>query len=452
MIYVPLCSTLLPARCATLRRTTGIASHRLMIVIIGCTALVVNACGKGGGADAKGSPNDSTGKGAEATVPGPDSGAPGSKSAEAPSGAAALPAVLTFTAAQVQHGGVRWAAVTMGTSTASSAVVPGQVMPNEDRTARLGAPGGGRVVNVRVQPGERVSRNQVLVTLQSSEASSAQSDVTKATAGMTSARAQEQYADAARGRAERLLALKAIPQQDYDRAIADDNEAHAVLAQARSELDRATTTANQLGAGDGSPFGEFLIRSPMAGVILARTATPGAVVDAGAPLVVVTDPSSLWLSIDAPEQFASLFREGESLSFTVPAYPGDTFTARVNAVGAGLDPDTRTLPVRAVINNGRERLKPAMLASVMVGGGNAIAAALIPENAVQLFDGKPNVFLARPDTGGVRLVRRAVTVGPRSDGRVAIIRGLEAGDVIVVAGAFSVKAEFQKATLPKMDD
>jgi cobalt-zinc-cadmium efflux system membrane fusion protein len=451
VIYVPLCSTLLPAGGATLRRTIGITSRRLMIFSIGCTALLASACAKGDGAAANGSAADSAGRGTESKLSGPDSGAPNSKSADVAPGAAALPTELTFTAAQVQHGGVRWAAVTMGTTNASSAAVPGQVVPNEDRTARLGAPGSGRVVNVLVQPGQRVSRNQVLVTLQSSEASIAQSDVTKATAGMTSAKAQEQYADAARARAERLLVLKAIPRQDYDRAIADDDEAHAVLAQAKSELNRATTTASQLGAGDGSPSGEFLIRSPMAGVILARTAAPGAVVDIGAPLVVVTDPSSLWLSIDAPEQFAALFRQGESLRFTVPAYPADTFAARVNAVGAGLDPDTRTLPVRGVINNGRERLKPAMLASVIVGGGNALAAALIPENAVQLVDGKPNVFLARPDSGGVKLERRVVTVGPRSNGRIAIIRGLETGDVVVVAGAFAVKAEFQKATLPKMD-
>jgi len=336
----------------------------------------------------------------------------------------------------------------MGTSPTSYAVVPGQVVPNEDRTARLGAPGSGRVLDVRVQPGERVSRGQVLVVLQSPEASAAQADVAKAIAEVTSAKAHDQYADATRQRAQRLLALKAIPRQDYERAIADAEEAHAAAVQAASELSRATTTASQLGAG-GAPSGEFLIRSPMNGVVLARTAVPGAVVDAGSPLVVITDPSSLWLSMDAPEQFASLFRNGESVHFTVPAYPADTFSARINAVGAGLDPDTRTLPVRGVIEHGGQRLKPAMLASVVVAGGPPTRAALVPQDAVQILDGKPNVFLASPDgRGGLHVERRVVQVGPRSGGRVAVMRGLGSGDVIVVAGAFSVSAEFQKAIMP----
>ena len=427
-----------------------------MTFMIACAALLLSGCGKRGSVEANGTAQDSIGARASKELPGraveSDSGTSGSKSDEKNQQPGALPTEISFTGAEVQHGGVRWAAVTMGATTASSALVPGQVIPNEDRTARLGAPGSGRVVNVGVQPGERVSRGQVLVTLQSPEASSAQSDVTKAIAGLTSAKAQAQYADAARARAERLLALKAIPRQDYDRAIADDQAAHAVLAQAQSELNRATTTASQLGAAGGSLPGEFLIRSPMTGVILARTAVPGAVVDAGAALVVVTDPSRLWLSINAPEQFASLFRNGEVLRFTVPAYPADTFSARVDAVGAGLDPDTRTLQVRGTISNGRGQLKPEMLASVMVNGGNAVVAALVPEDAVQLFDGKPYVFIARPDKGGVQLERREVTVGSRSGGRVAVLRGLAAGDVIVVAGAFAVKAQFQKANLPKMDD
>jgi cobalt-zinc-cadmium efflux system membrane fusion protein len=406
-------------------------------LIIASTALFVTACGKRDTAETGGPAKDSIGVATDAA-----------KADEKPSAPGALATRLTFTAAQVQHGGVRWAAVTMGT-TASRATIPGEVIPNEDRTVRLGAPGRGRVVYVRVQPGQRVSRGQVLVVLQSPEAGAAQADVKKATAELTSWKARAQYADAARARAERLLALKAIPQQDYEHSIVDDEETHASLAQARSELARATTTANQLGAANAPP-GEFVIRSTMSGVVLARTAFPGAVVEAGAPLVVITDPSSLWLSMNPPEQFALLFRAGGSVRFTVPAYPVDTFTARIDAVGAGLDPETRTLAVRGIINNTRVQLKPEMLASVVVEGGNMVPAVLVPEDAVQLLDGKPNIFLARPDgKGGVLIERREVEVGSRSGGRIAVTSGLAAGEVIVIAGAFAVKADFQMATIPK---
>ena len=447
---MPICPPPLKPANMTTPRTPVIRLSYRTTLIVAWMALLGTACGKRDPAKTGDSAKDSIGAAsADTPATGAKAGADPAKADEKPSAPGALATRTTFTAAQVQHGGVRWAPVTMGT-TAGRATIPGEVIPNEDRTVRLGAPGRGRVVYVRVQPGQRVSRGQVLVVLQSPEAGAAQADVTKAAAELTSWKARAQYADAARARAGRLLALKAIPQQDYERSIVDDEEAHASLAQARSELTRATTTANQLGAGNASLSGEFVIRSTMNGVVLARTAVAGAVVDAGAPLAVITDPSSLWLSINASEQFASLIRPGGNVRFTVPAYPAETFTAAINAVGAGLDPETRTLAARGIINNMSGKLKPEMLASVVVEGANTVPAVLVPEDAVQLLDGKPNVFLARPDgKGGLLIERREVEVGSRSGGRIAVTRGLAAGEVIVIAGAFAVKAEFQKATLPK---
>ncbi|MDB4876163.1 MAG: hypothetical protein JWM41_2609 [Gemmatimonadetes bacterium] len=355
---------------------------------------------------------------------------------------------VTFTAAQIQHGGVIWGPVAVGTAS-GTATVPGEVTPNEDRTARLGAPARGRVVSVSIRPGDRVSAGQPLVTLQSPEAGTAQSDVAKADAEVASRKAEAQYAASARGRAERLLALKAIPRQDVERAVADDDHARAALAQAEAEARRARSTAAQLSAGGAS--GEIVLRAPAAGLVLTRTAVPGVVVEAGAPLVVITDPANLWLTINAPEQMAALFHRGGHIRFSVPAFPTDTFAATVDAVGAGLDPETRTLGVRAVIANAG-RLKPQMLASVVVDGGGTAAAALVPEAAVQTIQGKSYVFLAHPDgKGGARFDRREVVLGTRSGGRVAVLRGLAAGDVVVTAGAFAVKAELQKATMPKME-
>ena len=365
-----------------------------------------------------------------------------------PGGAAV--ASVSFSAAQIQHGGVKWGAVTMGNAS-GSAIVPGEVSPNEDRTARLGAPARGRILTVPVRPGDRVGAGQTLVTMQSPDAGMAQSDVSKAEAELSSRRAEAQYAASARARAERLLTLKAIPRQDYERAVTDDEHARASLAQAEAEVRRARATADQLSVG-ANANGEVVLRAPFEGVVLARTAVPGTVVDAGAPLVIVTDPSNLWLAISAPEQFAALFRRGGRLRFTVPAYPTDTFTARVDAVGAGLEADTRTLSVRALIGNAGNRLKPQMLANVLVEGVGVVPAAFVPEDAVQLFQGKPNVFLARPaGKGGAKFERREVVVGSRAAGRVAVLRGLAAGDVVVLAGAFAVKAEFEKATMPKME-
>jgi cobalt-zinc-cadmium efflux system membrane fusion protein len=357
---------------------------------------------------------------------------------------------ITFTAAQIEHGMIQWAPAALGQSS-TSAVIPGTIIPNENRTARLSAPAEGRVITVRVQPGDRVGRGQVLVTLLGPGAGSAQSDVSKAASQVVAMRAQAGYARAARDRAERLLALKAIPRQDYERAIADDESAQASLSQALAEQKRAIGSAEQLGAG-ASATGEMVLRSPLSGVVLTRDAQPGAVVSAGTQLISVTDPTSLWLQVNAPEKLASLFRVGGILHFAVPAYPTDKFDARVTAVGAALDSNTRTLLVRAMVLNGNQKLKPEMLATVSVEGEGASTVPVVPDGAIQLLDGKPAVFIAKPNAaGGATFVRRFVEVGSRTGSKVAVSRGLAAGELVVTVGAFSVKAELQKRSMPPME-
>ncbi len=357
---------------------------------------------------------------------------------------------VTLTAAQIEHGKIQWAPAALGQSS-TSAVIPGTIIPNENRTARLSAPAEGRVVTVRVQPGDRVGRGQVLVSLVGPGAGSAQSDVSKAAAQVTAMRAQAGYARAARDRAERLLSLKAIPRQDYERAVADDESATASLSQALAEQRRAISSAEQLGAG-ASPTGEMVLRSPLSGVVLSRNAQPGAVVGAGTQLVSVTDPTSLWLQVNAPEKLASLFRIGGVLHFTVPAYPADRFDARVTAVGAALDPDSRTLLVRATVLNGNQKLKPEMLASVAVESEGQTALPVVPEGAIQLLDGRPAVFIVKPNNvGGATFVRRAVEIGSRTGSTVAVTSGLAAGELVVTVGAYSVKAELQKRSMPAME-
>jgi cobalt-zinc-cadmium efflux system membrane fusion protein len=190
-------------------------------------------------------------------------------------------------------------------------------------------------------------------------------------------------------------------------------------------------------------------------VVLERLATPGAVVDPGAPLLVITDPGTLWLTLNAPEALAGALRIGTVLRFVVPAFPTETLTTRITAVGAGLEPATRTLAARATVPNPKGRLKPAMLATVFLpapaSDGSARSVIVLPDSAVQLVDGAPTVFLAMPDDkGGVHVTARRVELGARSGNEVVVLSGVSAGDLVVVAGAFAVKAELKKASAQKM--
>lgn len=391
----------------------------------------------------------------------PDSAAPDSAALKAAAEMAAMPGMdtadsvstpsdtVSLTAAQVTHGKVRWGKPTPATIT-GSVTIPGEVVPNEDRTARLGAPARGRVVTVHVAQGDRVRRGSLLVTLESGEVSAVQSELAKARAQMSSARAQASYAASARARAERLLALTAIPRQELERAVADDSLAQAMLHQAESELRRAQSTAQALGADEASP-GNIVLRSPFDGVVLLRTAVPGSVVEAGAPLVAVSDLATLWVTASAPERLSDI-RRGDSIQFSVPAFPGESFNGILEAVGPGLDATTRTLPLRAAINNRDGRLRPEMFASITIEGTSHGQGVSLPDDAVQLVDGRTVVFIVTPDgTGGARFSLRMVVVTSRSNGKVLISSGLSADDTVVLQGAFAVKAQLQKSSMPDME-
>ena len=353
---------------------------------------------------------------------------------------------VAFSAEQIKSSGVRWVAVEAVTM-ARTVEVPGQLMPDEDHTARLSAPARGRVVIVHVNVGDRVSRGQTLVTLQSQDAMAARADKAKAAAELTSRRATANYARAARERAERLLDVKAISRQEVERTRADDELAQAALTQAQTEVDRAQGVLTHLGVDPTT--GEMVLRSSLSGVVLSREVVPGSVVDAGAPLVTVTDPSSLWLQVAATEAVATTLRAGAHLRFNVPAFPGEDFEARVENVGGALDPTSRTLPVRARVANGSRRLRPEMFATVWIEDAAPRTGVAVPDGALQLLDERPVVFVARPDAqGGARFERRDVEIGAKTNNQVQIVRGLNVGDVVVAEGAFAVKSEFARSKMP----
>ena len=357
--------------------------------------------------------------------------------------------VVTMNAAALQHGGVRWQAADTRES-AGVIEAPGQLVPNEDRTARIGAPLPARVVAVHVQSGSRVGVGQALVTLLSAEAGTAGADLQKATAELAAREAAAAYARSARERAERLLANQAAARQEVERAQADDALGQSALSAARSEVARARSAVRALGGSVGSS-GTVVVRSPLAGTVLSREATPGAVVEAGAPLVSVTDATSLWLDMSLPPAAASSLAPGSRVRFSVAAFPADTFHARVVSIAGALDPQTRALPVRAAVVSTRNRLRSAMFATVRLDAGARTMRIAVPSRAVMLLDGRQVVFVARPLDGtaaGARFERRDITSDGEEGGVTRLLTGVKPGDLVVTDGAFAVKATFSRGKMP----
>lgn len=352
---------------------------------------------------------------------------------------------VTFTAEQIAHAGVHWTAAESAVM-AVQVDVPGHLIADEDRTARVSAPAEGRVIAVGAQTGDRVTRGHVLVTLLSPEASGVRAEQTKAAAEIASREAALSYARSARERAERLLDAKAAARQDVERARADEQLAAAALAQAGAEAERTSTAVTQLSVDSA---GRMILRAPIAGVVIARDAVPGSVVQAGAPLVTITDPSTLWLDVAAPEAVAVTLRPGTAVGFVTTTFPGDRFEARIRTVGAALDPQTRTVPVRAVVANAHRRLLPGMYVNVAVEVSPPTPGVRVPDAAVQLLDERPVVFVARPGAAGaVIFERRDVVLGAKADGRTQIVTGVAPGDLVVGEGAFAVKSEFARSKMP----
>ena len=355
------------------------------------------------------------------------------------------PDAVEMTAAQVRHGGVRWAPVDIQRMR-PSVELPGQLVPDEDRTERVGAPAEGRVMSVSARPGDRVQRGQTLVVLQSTAGGSARADLVKAQSDVAAKRAALGYARSARERAERLLAAKAGAKQDLDRAQADEGLAASALEAAFAEQARARAAAAHLGV-DAS--GDIVLRASRAGIVLARDAVPGAVVAPGASLVAVSDIRSLWLEVAAPDSAAGVLRRGASVRFTVPTLPGKTYEATVESVGGSLDASTRTLPVRARVDNRAGDLRPNMIATVQLEAGAETEAVSVPDAAVVLLDERPVLFVAKPDgAGGGRFERRRVEMGRKDGGRTLVIGGVRAGETVVTEGAFAVKSLFERAKMP----
>jgi cobalt-zinc-cadmium efflux system membrane fusion protein len=353
---------------------------------------------------------------------------------------------LTMTRDQIQRGGIQWQPV-RATTMSEAIEIPGQLAPNEDRTARLGAPARARVITMHVRIGDRVSRGQPLVTLQSEQASAARAEYAKAVAEQNAHETAARYARTALERAERLLELKAVSRQDVERARVENDEAESARVQAQAEVERARDTLTHLGVSEQT--GEMVVRAPIAGIVLNREAVPGSVVDAGASLVAVTDLTTLWLDIAATERVAPLLQRGAQVRFTVPELLPQTFDATIENVGAALDPATRTLPVHAVVRNPTSRLRPAMFATVTLTVGQPRTGVMIPDSALQLLDERPVVFVAQTNgSGGARFERRDVEVGARTGAEIQIVRGLSAGDVVVTEGAFAVKSEFARSKMP----
>jgi len=305
----------------------------------------------------------------------------------------------------------------------------GELKVNESAYAEVGAPIAGRVVDIHAAPAQFVRKGEELATLQSMEFGKTRSDLITAQARLELARKTLE-------RKRRLAVEKIVAERDVQ-------EAESNLATAEADVRAARATLRALGAGDeGSDSSQLVLRSPIAGTVIERTAIQGQMADPAQPLFRIGDLSTLWLTVHAFERDAVRIRAGSPARINFAALPGRAFVGRVTLVGKQVDMDSRTVSVRIEVSNSEQLLRPGMSATAWVvlgkGGERVIA---VPTAALQRLEDAWVVFIPKgTDTFEVRPVGRGRDLG----GEVEIVSGLSPGERVVVEGAFLLKAEAEK--------
>ena len=326
--------------------------------------------------------------------------------------------------------------------------VPSHVSLDPNATQPLGSIVEGRVLEVRVVPGDRVREGDIVAVIHSHEVMDARQRIVAARAASISADSAAGVADAAAGRAERLFAAKAVSQAELERARAARTAADAQRDAAKAELVRAEAFVEHL-VGSGTPPGTeehaALIRAPFAGVVTGRDAQPGQVVLVGQPLVTVAREGTLGVTMRLPEEAVASAALGVPVRFTVPAYPDRTFEARVSRVSPVVDSLSRAIEVWAEVRGeGQRLLRAEMTADAELLGARGAKVLAVPSGAVQEMEGDTVVVLGTRMGEGMLLEARRVRTGRRTSTIVELLDGVKAGDSVVTTGAAIGKAEIIK--------
>ena len=311
----------------------------------------------------------------------------------------------------------------------------GKVQFNEERLVRVNAPVTGRVAEVLARPGDVVEIGHRLLVLDSPDLGSAKSDYAKAVADL-------ERAEKAITLASELLQVKAIAQKEL-------RETENDFRKSAAERERAASRLRTLGVPE-TQFKEIAARTdtttaivvtaPRSGVIVERNVTPGQVVaygqsDTPPNLFMIADLSTMWVLADVYEPDVGKVRVGQAVSITLPCCPGDRYEGRVSYISDSVDPQTRTVKVRAAVPNRGRALKGEMFVKVAITTGSRTVLA-IPQSAIHRENGQTFVFVERSKND---YERRLVKLGTELNGSVEVLDGVTPRDHVASTGSILIK-------------
>ena len=277
----------------------------------------------------------------------------------------------------------------------------GDIAPNE--SVEIKAESEGIVQEIPFDEGQKVEKGQLLLRL----------DESKWAASLSEAEAQFKLSQANFERAKQLLQDKLISQQEFDQTASF------------FEINRATVELKRRQLKDAR------IYAPFTGMVGARQVSPGQVITRDTTLTWLVDLDVVKVQVKVPEKYLRQLQIGRPLEFSVAAFPDEKFRGEVYFISPQIDEKTRTALAKARIPNPQGKLRGGMFASLNLTLQLRESAIVIPEPALMSNGDNYTVFVV---DGKSRAQVRPIEVGERLAGKAEILKGLNAGEKVVVEG------------------
>jgi len=315
---------------------------------------------------------------------------------------------------------------------ASGLSLPGQLVLNTDREARVLSPITGMVRSAPIQIGAQVKAGTVLAVIESTQLS----DVA---ARYLAAKERQAMAQSSFVREESLWLKKISAEQDYLAARRELNDARIETQSAlQSLLALGVSEHDAKALRPGGRLASYALRAPIAGTVLSKNLTLGEAVTSDKPLFRLADLSTLWIDLAVPVSDLAKVRAGQTVMVTDKS--GMSTEGQVIFVQPELDEASRSGSVRVQIGNTQGLWRSGQFVQAQIQVGEASQALSVPLSAVQMIENEPTIFVAEQDG----LKPRTVVLGRRSGDRQEVINGLKAGERYVTGNVFVLKADLKK--------
>ncbi len=317
--------------------------------------------------------------------------------------------------------------------------VTGTVQPLDSRIGHVRPLAKGRLQEVMVKVGDRVSKGQALARFDNIEAGELAAQYETAQAELRRLRVQQAASARQAQRSQRLAEIGAVPQKESEAASSEERALDASIEGQQSVIAGISARLKRFGLSYSTLRNstQTIISSPFTGVVIKASAALGEAVAEETDLFQIADLTRVWVQAEVYEKDLAKVTTGQPAFITVDTYPDRTFTGNVTYIGDILDPQTRTTRVRCEVANQGILLKLDMFASVRVPTKFSRRGLAIPDSAIQQWEDKSFVFT---QAGQTKFTAREVGIGKVINGVTEITNGLKAGETIVVNGSFHLKS------------